>query len=212
MRTLEQLVAIFEAAAPGGSVEATRDPRWRERARLEFDGAQTIKYAYLHVRPAELLLGVYPADTLGQARVLYNDGSRCRRLLALREQGWEIRPNFHFGFVARGLTFSRSRINAEAYVKYWVERIHGTEGIARADWQKELTRLVTDGIFNPENLPDFDRDFRKTNRATAIPRPGLEALRRWPDNAPAVRDFDGQVRGVRQALTDVLAALDEPPL
>src|SRR5579864_6474418 len=47
---------------------------------------------------------IHPGDTMTQARALYAHlrGDDASRLFGLRDRGWKIAPNFHFGFIRRG--------------------------------------------------------------------------------------------------------------
>ena len=110
-----------------------------------------VKFAYLDSEPASqgLALRVYPGDTLGQARLLYGTPRRAARLLDLRSQGWDVAPCFHFGYIVKGLTWTRSRIGADDYVRYWVERIADLSEIPREGWERTLDTLIADGIFDP---------------------------------------------------------------
>lgn len=69
-------------------------------------------------------LALYPGDTLTQARALYADPDRVQGLLGLREQAWQLRPNFHFSFMEKGSIWTTSALDVEAYTAYWMERIH----------------------------------------------------------------------------------------
>jgi hypothetical protein len=205
---LERYAAVLKSAAPAGTVEIAHERGSGGHARLELASAQTVKYAYLDANPPEEVpLRIYPGDTLEQARLLYGEPIRCERLLTLRERGWEIQPNFHFGFMTRGLSWSRSALGTDDYVAYWMERIGTTTAIPREDWDGEIRRLIEDGIFSPGDLSQFDADFRNTERGSASPRPGLMALRRWPLDALDDPDFPLEVRS---ALHEALGALREP--
>lgn len=63
-----------------------------------------MKFAYLFREGDQILLEFYPADTLEQAKIVYGEPWRVERLLALRRNGWQMAPNFHFGYIAKGLT------------------------------------------------------------------------------------------------------------
>jgi hypothetical protein len=171
---------LLSTVAPGHQVEIVRGRLVSERARLQLAGTKTVKYAHLDPDPgAQLSLRLNPGDTLTQAKRLYRQPARVAGLLNLRASGWHIRPNFHFGFISRGLTWTRSRLDVDSYVNYWMERIETVGVIRREEWDKELGRLIDDGIFNPEDEAKFDRDFRQTSRTMATPRPGLVARRSW---------------------------------
>lgn len=160
--TAERCLDLIRAAAPGVAAIVTTDPWHGTHARAELDGATTVRFIYLYsCSDGRLDLHLYPADTLGQARALYGDPSRVTHLLDL-QGAWELRPNFHFGFAAKGLTGTTSSIGAEAYVEYWMARIATLETFPRANWQGELEKLVADGIFSADDVPQFERDFTET--------------------------------------------------
>jgi hypothetical protein len=165
-----------------------------------------VKYAYLDPDGMGVALRLYAGDTLEQARVLYGEPSRAFGALRLRDQGWNVTPGFHFGFVARGMTWTTSALSADAYVAYWVERIATTSAFPRDDWDRELRRLIDDGIFHPRDEPQFDSDFRQTARNSATPRPTLWLEHAWPSSASG----DDLSPCVRAALGQALVALEEP--
>jgi hypothetical protein len=182
----------------------------RERgshARAELPGSETVKFAYLFPTCGGLLaLHLYPADTLDQARALYRDPTRVERLLALGSRGWALRPNFHFGFSEKGLTWTHPRLDADEYAAYWLERIHHLGAFPRTDWEHELQRLIEDGIMDPLDCTQFERDFTNSARQRATPRPGLVLARTWQLTHALAAGFPGELRG---ALREALSALRE---
>lgn len=206
---IERCAELFREVAPGAQVDVVKGRRLGlMRARLELEDALTLKYAYLDIDlPGELPLRLYPGDTLEQARLLYSDPDRCARLLALRERGWEVEPNFHFGFMNQGLTWTRSKLTADEYVDYWIGRIEATTAIPRTEWDMVLQRLIEDGVFDPDQIPEFHVDFADTARASASPRPSLALTHRWP---AIDSDRPGFTQEVRASLWEVLTALSEP--
>lgn len=204
----DRCAELFRQAAPGGAVDVVSE-RFGVRCRLDLPDTVTVKYAYLDndLLPAEVPLRLYPADTLEQARLFYADRDRCERVLALRDRGWEVEPNFHFGFMTRGLTWTRSRLTADEYVSYWLDRIESTTAIPREDWQAELARLIEDGVFDANDLDQFRADFDDTARTSASPRPGISVVRRF--SAIDV-ERPGFAQELRASLWEALVALGEP--
>lgn len=198
--------AALRGAAPGGQVSIITERFRGLRARIDLVQTRCVKYAYLDPDGEGVALRLYPGDTLGQARVLYGEPSRAFGALELRGQGWNVTPGFHFGFAARGMTWTTSRLSVDAYVAYWVDRIATTSAIPSEDWDRELRRLIDDGVFHPRDEPHFDRDFRRTSRKSASPRPTLWLERAWPSSA-SERDLPLRVRA---ALRQALVALEEP--
>jgi hypothetical protein len=205
---LDERLSWLGRVAPALAVQAVDEALvgHSARARLAFDRTRAVKFAYLDdPEPDGLPLRLYPADTLEQARVFYASPARVQRTLDLRRRGWRAEPNFHFGYRERGLCWSRSALPADDYVAYWVERIGQTTAISRDDWQAELDRLTSDGIFDAADRPQFDADFTNTERPYASPRPSLELTRYWTQESGG-RDF---ADGLRAALSQALGALGE---
>jgi hypothetical protein len=205
--TLERRLALLERAVPGGAIESVADQGGTDRVRLELQGTESVKFAYLDSPDAGgLPLHLYPGDTLEQARVLFSSPTRVQRTLALRERGWAVEPHFHWGFMTRGFCWTRSSLSTEDYARYWVERIDDTVAIERADWEHELARLVQDGVFSPTDRAQFHADFTNTNRQLAVPRPTLKLRRLWP---PVEAERSNFPSALREALTEALTALGE---
>lgn len=204
----DRCLEILSAAAPRLPVTERRDPWHGAHARADLPKARSVRVAYLFpASGARLSLALYPADTLEQARIFYADPLRVQRVLELRDQAWHIEPNFHFGSYAKGLTWTRSRLDATRYATYWMDRIGSLAAFRRDDWQHELNRLVMDGIFDANDLPQFERDFTTTKRPSASPRPGLRLQTSWP-LTEALGDGFAE-RALRSALSTALSALGE---
>lgn len=204
--TSAALVELLQAAAPGLPISPRNDPWHREHARAELPDAETVQFAYLFERGGQIRLALYPADTLGQARAFYKDDARVRSTLELARDGWDLEPNFHFGYMEKGLTWTTSRLEVRDYTDYWRGRIHTLNAFPRADWERELSRLVRDGVFNENDRAQFDVDFTETRRTEASPRPGLRVSRVWPLDTAGEPDFPERLRG---ALAAALAGFGE---
>lgn len=176
----EKCVELLHGAMPQLDVIQHSDPWHGIHARGEVDRAETVKYVYLlPAGGARIALRLYPADTLSQARALYGDASRVARLLALQGDGWLLAPNFHFGFMSKGLTWTHAKLDVTAYVAYWAERIRVLGVYRREEWRRELEQLESDGILDKSDAEQFQRDFTNTERSHATPRPGLRLEREW---------------------------------
>jgi hypothetical protein len=205
--TLERRLALLERAVSGGEIEGVNDQGGQDRARLSLQGTKTVKFAYLDSPDAGgLPLHLYPGDTLEQARVLFSSPSRVQSTLALRGRPWAVEPHFHWGFMTRGLCWTRTSLSTDDYARYWVERIDEAAAIERADWEHELARLINDGVFSPTDRAQFHADFTNTNRQSAVPRPTLKLRRVWPVVEAERDDFPDALRA---ALIDALTALGE---
>jgi hypothetical protein len=207
--TLLGRLSLLERAAPGAEIVGIHDQGASDRARLALVGTKVVRFAYLDSVEADgLPLRLYPADTLEQARVFYTSPARVQRTLALRRRGWTLEPNFHWGFMERGFCWTSSSLSTEDYVQYWVDRIDGAGAVPRDEWERELGRLIDDGVFSSTDRAQFDADFTNTNRQSAVPRPSLEVARTWPIAEAERRDFP---ETLRVSLAEALSALGESP-
>lgn len=201
-----RLVRLLRKAARGHAVKERMDSWHGEHARAHLADARCVQFIYLFERDDATSLALYPADTLGQARVFYADDERVRSVLRLVDQGWDVLPNFHFGFMEKGFTWATAEPPLRDYADYWRGRISSLGKLGRDDWPRELDRLVHAKIFNSNDLEQFRRDFTETGRREASPRPGLRLVRRWP-NADA--DDSSLPTSIREAVVQALSSLGE---
>ena len=158
-------------------------------------------------------LRLWPGDTLEQSKALYAGTDRVGHLLSLRDQGWTISHNFHFGHTAKGFVWTTGDIGVEEYVSYWLEEISAVGQVRREDWIGYFDRLIELRIASEGDRTDFHRDFTRTKRSSATPRPGLRVERSWPFESAAELDRAHRFgRVVRDSINTVLHALDEPTL
>jgi hypothetical protein len=166
----------------------------------------------------EVRLKMYPADTLEQARVFYNsNGDRpnvVRQILTLEQhEGWRVAPNFHFGYWIRGYCWTTVRLPLAEYMSYWQNNITNTKRVQRPDWNEYWHNLAEMGIAEREgpDREEFDRQFTKTDRPYADPRPGIGCMFVWSLNEAERLDAQGQLtNAVRERINQLLEALDEP--
>lgn len=192
---VEKAAEILRAALPEREVVLAKKRAGGFRARVEVRGSDAVKYAYLDPGPGGTLdLRLHPGDTLTQAKRLYSDAEKVRAVLSLRDHDWEITPNFHFGYMERGLTWTSTTLDIDSYVLYWMEAIAGTGAVPRARWDEEITKLVNARIFDPSDRASFDENFVDTNREVAAPRPGISLRRSWPLTSDLSGELASQVR------------------
>ncbi len=159
----------------------------------------------------DVCLRMYPADTLGQARVFYEDAASVAAVLGLRAEGWDITPNFHWGFTAAGYAWSKSPLSVDDYSSYWLRGIATTREVTRGEWEECWKKLVKDQIVPGSSKPDFDLTFTNSQRQKASPRPGLLCEYTWPLNEAAKLDERGKFHlVVRERLNQMLGALRAP--
>jgi hypothetical protein len=179
---------------------------------LELPGRSTIDRAYLKFEPTSLdvRLVVYPADTLTQAKTFYTHPERVSSVLSLRDGGWNVEPNFHFGHMAPGLVWTTTDAPLERYVGHWQEHIEGTGAVQRADWEDFWRQLVERQFATDDETVKFDQSFTNTLRNSATPRPGLCCFFPWKlSDAQHLDDGGRLVAAVEEQLNVMLRALGE---
>lgn len=160
---------------------------------------------------SDVCLRMYPADTLTQARALFDDAASVAAVLELRRDGWSIAPNFHWGFMAPGYAWMESGLDVDAYCSYWIREIGGTGEVPRDQWDAYWSRLEADGVVTPSSRTIFDREFTDSRRNRVHPRPGIACEFRW--TVACATDLDGRnalVANVRDRINQLLSALREP--
>jgi hypothetical protein len=157
-----------------------------------------------------VILRMWPADTLEQARLFYKRPDVVDRVLKLQSEGWSVSPNFHFGFRARGDCWTDTTMPVADYMRYWLERIGDAGQIKRCDWDQYWRSLVRDKIAKPEDRELFDDKFTNTAYASATPRPGVKCTFNWRLDEAERLDARAQLRNaVRQCINQLLEALGE---
>jgi hypothetical protein len=173
---------------------------------------RAVRMVFLQLDDAtgDVVLRVYPGDTLTQARLLYQNAAASRSLLSMA--GWYVRPNFHWGFRDSGACWAQgTTLDVAHYVDYWINNIAATRAVTRAEWTETWSRLQQDGVVAVTDKADFDRAFTNTGKNSATPRPGLCCEYRWAfSNAMQMDDDDKLVGEVRTRIGELLAALGEP--
>jgi hypothetical protein len=158
-------------------------------------------------------LQMYPADTLGQARAFYSDPESVQAVLRLREDGWSVAPNFHWGFRAPGYAWSTTPLSVEKYCAYWVEAIDSTVEVTRDAWDTYWSQLETARIVESRDRDAFDATFTRSQRHRASPRPGIFCEFRWPLFEAQVLDSGGKFPArVQIRINQLLAALGNSPV
>jgi hypothetical protein len=174
--------------------------------------AKTVKLVALepHADPDTIRLRLWPGDTLEQAKLLYEGRMNVDKLLKLRDEGWTVSPNFHFGHMTKGFSHMQGEITADEYVDYWMDHIRAARQVQRSEWMGYFDELVDLGIAALADREVFQRDFVDTKRNLATPRPGLYVERSWTLGAAAGLDSRQQfAKEVRTAINSVLETLGE---
>ena len=182
----------------------------------DLPGTAKIAMAWLRFTSDNLAvcLGMYPGDTLTQSRALYDDPSALDAVLALRsDDGWRVKPNFHWGFMATGYAWVETPLSVKDYCAYWVKEIGATRELSRPEWETYWATLEADQIVEAAGKKKFDEAFTSSQRQKVHPRPGLCCEYTWPLSKAQGLDADGKlVEEVRARLNQMLTALRAPPV
>jgi len=128
-------------------------------ARLEYDENK---------RNVELKM--WPADTLQQARIFYRRSEAIERIVILTNDQWDVRPNFHFGFMAAGFCWTTTTLPLAEYVSYWKDNIDSVGQILRQDWGEYWEKLMDAGMVSKQDLESFDNDFHQNSEIHGHPK------------------------------------------
>lgn len=150
-------------------------------------------------------LSLYFADTQGQGRALYPTNFD---LDLFEQQGWFIKPNFHFAFMTSNKIWFQS-INKVRYIQYWNENSKQLRQLPSHDKVKSyLSNLVEKDIVidQPEQMQKiiYNSNMNKINVC-----PGLGFLYRYEIHEAEQLDREGKFESelkskIQRCLKEVL--------
>ncbi len=181
---------------------------------LDLPGRSTVNRAFLEFDESskQVRFVVYPADTLTQAKAFYARPGAATKVLSLRDVGWNLKPNFHFGHMASGFAWTDTAAPLEEYIAHWQDEIGNARALRRDEWEDFWGSLVQHRFACRENKEEFDKKFTDTKRQSATPRPGLRCAYSWTLSEATLLDERGQfTKAVAGELGIVLKALGEKP-
>jgi hypothetical protein len=132
-------------------------PAWGPRAQVDIGDDRALRYVFLMPgddladdgSPVAIELRIHAGDTLSQARCFYAQlDDRLRRdLVDLgRRPGWSVRPDFHFGFRARGFLHDHGLVDVSDYIEYWRQYIGEQRERPAGAWPRVLRGLADEGV------------------------------------------------------------------
>ncbi|MEQ1844679.1 MAG: hypothetical protein ABL983_03770 [Nitrospira sp.] len=193
--------------------EAVSTDMGKAKGARDLSDRAKIAMVWLVFANEKVCLRMYPGDTLTQARALYGDRSALKAVLALQSNGWHVKPNFHWGFMATGYAWAETPLQVEKYCDYWADEIGATRELGRREWETYWAKLESVQIVEAAGKKAFDSDFTGSQRQKAHPRPGLFCEYMWPLAEAQGFDAHGKfVEKVRMRLNQMLTALNAPPV
>jgi hypothetical protein len=154
--------------------------------------------AELHFSPAQgpsgawrAVLGLWPADTVGQARRFF---SRVQRnsFLALADAGWEVLPYLHFSFMSTHLHWaSREGVDATRYFDLWQTGTLSYGGVPVRDsgYLATIESLNGHELLSEHDITELHRHFRDTARNHMNVIPGFMLRYTW--SGEEAEELDG---------------------
>lgn len=173
----KRCVSIMEELYPG-KIEHHRG--WKDSIRLEERSIKEIALSPNINKDGdwEILLEMYPGDTMNQAREFHRTVD-VKRLLKLRESGWEVAPHMHFSFRASNLVWSNVGISLEEYLAYWKKESATLNQVKRADFQKLFGKYEKLQLILKEDKDKLEKEFLGTKRQTVNICPGVKMKYKW---------------------------------
>ena len=167
-----------------------------------------------------LALCTYPAELRPQAAALYQT-SRAQQLtafLAAHPGTWQARPTVHLAFrfaTPAQRLYLHCQLNITDYIRRWsgddFKQVcaHHHDDIRESLWPWLRKRCYA----SPEDGQHLDAFLSRLGRRDAHLRPGIELRHTWPWVHAVDLDERGALTSqIRTGVTDLLAALSEPPL
>jgi hypothetical protein len=125
-------------------------------------------------------LCMFPAVTVTQARLFYDQVRRDEFLGLAQLKGWGLKPNLNFAFMGRYLAGAQTRLAVEEYLDYWLARKAQIGRLARGVTGFEMfSQLLSDGLISDDDLPKLHEISTNTQRQWVDLGPGFELRYSW---------------------------------
>jgi hypothetical protein len=223
MESQKWLEALLRQATGINKIKVEDRPGTSSSVMVRLDqaiGSQSTERLSLHWRGDRLTLCTWPAELKGQARATYRT-DRADRLMSFlggRSRGWQAWPNVHLAYrlaSIRQRVYLDCNLKLADYVSRWMEDDfrqvggHHPPDVRTVLWPWLLDRGYA-GLRDEKQLDPF---LGRLGRRDAHLRPSIALQRSWSRQVAADLDRrDALASQIREAASEILAALDEPPL
>jgi len=182
-------------------------------------GTRCIQRLMLDVDDDALVLATAAGELKPQALAFYGSG-RGQRVVDLAERdGWAATPSLYLGY--RGAhteaqrLYTACRLSLDEYVRRWAEE--DLERIGAYPYDRVRSELwpwlQQRGYASDDDTVQLDAFLDGLGRRDAHLRPRVEITHRWAwSDAEQLDDRGSLADELRTAISELLAALDEPPL
>lgn len=218
-RRHRRLRAILEDAT--GLPAEVRDVLGHAGVKLPSDTVIAVDRVSLYEDGGNLIVSMWPAELAPQYERVYSKSKRAEALSALAtDPAWQVHPNFYLAYWRAAVPrrwYPERHLDGPDYIRQWVDDFRdGRAGRRpREDIYSPEFRewLLERGYAIDDEMAGLDE------WASTLPmdhfdiRPSIQVTRSWPWADAVVRDSAGQlVKEVRDAINQVMKALDEPLL
>lgn len=151
----------------------------------------------------EIRLGLWPGDTMTQARMLWPIANVAKLRALDSSAGWEVKPNLHFSKIQRHFHWAETQLTLSEYAAYWKEN-HGQEirpchrHPSSKSFRHEWQALFRRGLISDDDVEELDQQTTPTNYGRILMAPGLSIQYIWSrseaERLDARGDFTDDVR------------------
>lgn len=137
----------------------------------------------------EIRLGLYPGDTMAQARAFW-PRVRAEKLRALISKSWKVQPNLHFSRIQRHFHWAESGLDTADYLDYWKKnherKIQSCYPDEIRNFRHNWKALLERRLISAADVETLDEQTSGTNYSRISMSPGL-AIEYWWSRAEAAR-------------------------
>lgn len=180
------------------------------RVSVNFDhGVESAQRATLWSEGTTVHLGMWAGELMPQYARLYGNPDVLESLAALEDKGWILRANFHLAFHNSNWKqrwYPANRMPAPVYLWQWATDLPNAGRFSRYEVENPnfIRWLVERGYITDAEVSGLIIWLRGLSRQQVDVRPSLAIERSW--------DSEPDPAEVRDAINEVLTALDEPRL
>ena len=162
----------------------------------------------------EIKLNFAPGDTMVQAREFWGKVD-AKRLLDLEDQGWLLKPNMHFSFIATHLHWAYTELAVNEYIELWKSdtmQIRTLYPDDSGDYLHNWDSLFAQKLICSEDVKRLQVVSTDTSRNRISMSPGLSVSYSWSAEQAVQLDRDGTFVGeVRERIREATETWGEIP-
>ena len=161
-------------------------------------------------------LGLWPGDTMAQAREFWRLVNAAKLKALGKSKSWEVQPNLHFSRIQRHFHWAESQLTVEEYIDYWKDSheqeiqscYRSPSGSFRHQWEALSRR----GLISSDDVEKLDQQTTPTNYRRISMSPGLAVQYMWSRSEAEVLDARGAfAEEVRRRIREATETWGEIP-